>query len=109
MQNTRGNNLRQSVYSSLLLACVAAIATAGASPLDAQATQAPPAAATGASTATSPGSNNTADGSCVSLMPNGLQTLQGKNIPVLVVRIGLDAKLHDAQLSRSSGDQDLDK
>ncbi len=42
-------------------------------------------------------------------MPNGLQTLQGKTIPVLVVRIGLDAKLHDAQLSKSSGDQDLDK
>ncbi|MBV9571207.1 MAG: TonB family protein [Alphaproteobacteria bacterium] len=103
MQRIWGNNGQRTPRSTRTLAGLAGFVTAVALPLHAQ--QATPTAsptATGQQAIAS-------ERSCVSLMPNGLETLQGKTIPVLVVRVGLDARLHDAQLSRSSGDQDLDK
>src|SRR4051794_21055888 len=109
MQNVRGNTGWGNTRSRLVVACIVGLCTAPAAPLNAQpAPQPPPATAASTPAATGPQAT-TGERSCVSLMPNGLQTLQGKTVPVLVVRVGLDAKLHDAQLSRSSGDESLDK
>ena len=100
--------MRRTARVKRFLASAATLGLAMSSSLAAQpAQQAPPAANTPAAPAQD--GRNTGERSCVALMPNGLQSLQGKQIPVLVVRIGLDAKLHDARLPRSSGDAAVDK
>ena len=99
--------MRRTAPVKRFLASAATLGLAMCSPLWAlSAPQAPSPANTPAVPAQD---DRTGERSCVALMPNGLQSLQGKQIPVLIVRIGLDAKLHDAQLPRSSGDPAVDK
>jgi TonB family protein len=107
MQDARRNIGSRPLHFLLTLACTSVLCTAAASPLAAQSalhTSPLPTAPTVTGKDTSGDER-----SCVSLMSNGLQSLQGKKVPLLIVRIGLDARLHDAALSRSSGDRALDK
>jgi|tagenome__1003787_1003787.scaffolds.fasta_scaffold20983443_10 TonB family protein len=107
---SRNDRFRRTKPSKLFLACAATFGVAMSSPLWGQpAAQVPATAPANTPAAAATEASNTEERSCVSLMPNGLQSLEGKQIPVLVVRVGLDAKLHDARLPRSSGDPALDK